>query len=172
MPDYTMTRTTLTTQLFAAALVLVIVGPLPAAAQTFDAAVEAYERGDYATALAGLWDRLAAELGLAAAQHNLGVMYDRGEGVPKDNAEAVRWYRLAAEQGADRAQFTDSARMLAIFFWKWSRNTFTNCSNATRANCRPSLGTTNLASLFTIITCGRTRLGSLKRSAAYCSENQ
>ena len=28
-----------------------------------------------------------------------GVMYANGEGVPKDDAEAVRWYRLAAEQG-------------------------------------------------------------------------
>ena len=105
MPDYTMTRTTLTTQLFAAALVLVTVGPLPAAAQTFDAAVEAYERGDYATAVAGLWYRLAAEQGDAAAQNKLGFMYANGEGVPEDATEAVRWYRLAAEQGDAIAQF-------------------------------------------------------------------
>ena len=26
-------------------------------------------------------------------------MYDNGEGVPQDDAEAVRWYRLAADQG-------------------------------------------------------------------------
>ena len=69
-----MTRTMLTTQLFAAAaLLLVTVGALPAAAQTFDAAVEAYERGDYATALAG-FQNYAAQ-GNAAAQFNLGVMY-------------------------------------------------------------------------------------------------
>ena len=62
-----MTRTMLTTQLFAAAaMLLVTVGALPAAAQTFDAAVEAYERGDYATALAGLQNY--AEQGDAAAQ--------------------------------------------------------------------------------------------------------
>ena len=29
----------------------------------------------------------------------LGVMYENGKGVPQDYAEAVRWYRLAAEQG-------------------------------------------------------------------------
>ena len=98
-----MTRTMLTTQLFAAAaMLLVTVGTLPAAAQTFDAAVEAYERGDYATALAGFQNY--AEQGYAAAQFNLGVMYANGEGVPKDDAEAVRWYRLAAEQGNARAQ--------------------------------------------------------------------
>ena len=40
-----------------------------------------------------------AEQGNAAAQYNLGVMYDNGEGVPQDYAEAAKWYRLAAEQG-------------------------------------------------------------------------
>ena len=79
-----MTRTMLTTQLFAAA-------------------IEAYERGDYATALAGFQNY--AEQGNAAAQSNLGVMYANGEGVPEDDAEAVRWYRLAAEQGYAAAQF-------------------------------------------------------------------
>ena len=70
-----MTRAMLTTQLFAAAaMLLVTVGTLPAAAQTFDAAVEAYERGDYATALAGF--QTYAAQGNATAQFNLGVMYD------------------------------------------------------------------------------------------------
>ena len=32
-------------------------------------------------------------------------MYDEGEGVPQDDREAVKWFRLAAEQGAARAQF-------------------------------------------------------------------
>ena len=31
--------------------------------------------------------------------------YDTGEGVPQDYAEAVKWYRLAAEQGYAAAQF-------------------------------------------------------------------
>ena len=100
-----MTRTMLTTQLFAAAaMLLVTVGAPPAAAQTFDAAVEAYERGDYATALAGFQNY--AEQGNAAAQSNLGLMYANGKGVPKDAAEAVQWYRLAAEQGHAFAQLS------------------------------------------------------------------
>ena len=45
-----------------------------------------------------------AEQGNAAAQGNLGRMYANGEGVPEDDAEAVRWYRLAAEQGYAAAQ--------------------------------------------------------------------
>ena len=32
-------------------------------------------------------------------------MYANGEGVPKDEAEAVNWYRKAAEQGHARGQF-------------------------------------------------------------------
>ena len=32
-------------------------------------------------------------------------MYDNGEGVPENDAEAVRWYQLAAEQGNESAQY-------------------------------------------------------------------
>ena len=48
--------------------------------------------------------RQAVEQGDATAQFNLGVMYAKGEGVPQDDAAAVRWYRLAAEQGYASAQ--------------------------------------------------------------------
>jgi len=36
---------------------------------------------------------------------NLGVMYRDGRGVIQGYAEAVSWYRLAAEQGDARAQY-------------------------------------------------------------------
>ena len=45
-----------------------------------------------------------AKAGNAMAQYNLGLMYDKGEGVPQDKAEAVKWYRKAAEQGDADAQ--------------------------------------------------------------------
>ena len=38
-------------------------------------------------------------------QFNLGVMYENGRGVEKDEAEAVKWYRKAAEQESAVAQF-------------------------------------------------------------------
>ena len=41
--------------------------------------------------------RLAAEQGNPNAQVNLGHMYAAGSGVAQDDAEAMRWYRLAAE---------------------------------------------------------------------------
>ena len=46
----------------------------------------------------------AAEQGNATAQYNLGVMYDNGQGVRQDDAQAVQWYRKAAEQGHAKAQ--------------------------------------------------------------------
>jgi len=43
--------------------------------------------------------RRMAEAGDAASRVTLGWMHRRGDGVDQDDAEAVRWYRLAAEQG-------------------------------------------------------------------------
>lgn len=73
----------------------------PASAD-YRAGKDAYERGDYALALSA-W-RPLAEAGDANAQYNLGAMYSDGLGVPKNDAEAVRWYRMAAEQGHAEAQ--------------------------------------------------------------------
>lgn len=63
----------------------------------------AYDSGDYSTALA-IW-RPRAEKGEATSQHALGVMYDQGQGVPKDAAMAAVWFRKAAEQGWPLSQF-------------------------------------------------------------------
>ncbi|MGH7232319.1 MAG: tetratricopeptide repeat protein [Nitrospiraceae bacterium] len=49
--------------------------------------------------------RSQAEHGDAAAQHKLGSMYWFGaEGIQQNPAEAVRWYRLAADGGNTEAQ--------------------------------------------------------------------
>jgi TPR repeat protein len=48
--------------------------------------------------------RSCAEQGYAAAQNHLGLMYTNGLGVPMDDTEAARWFRLAAEQGYAAAQ--------------------------------------------------------------------
>ncbi|EMS2178467.1 tetratricopeptide repeat protein [Neisseria gonorrhoeae] len=47
----------------------------------------------------------AAEQGNAAAQFNLGVMYENGQGVGQDYVQAVQWYRKASEQGDAQAQY-------------------------------------------------------------------
>ena len=43
--------------------------------------------------------------GYAVGQYSLGLMYNNGRGVPRDDAEAARWYRLAADQGLTEAQY-------------------------------------------------------------------
>ena len=48
--------------------------------------------------------RLAAESGLAVAQHNIGHCLQYGEGTDVDKKEAVKWYQLAAQQGFAKAQ--------------------------------------------------------------------
>jgi TPR repeat protein len=75
---------------------------VPAFGGQFDDAIAAYERGDYATAFRSM--KPLAEKGDAKAQHNLGVMYDYGRGVPQDYTKALKWYRMAAEHGIPEAQ--------------------------------------------------------------------
>ena len=48
--------------------------------------------------------RKAAEQGDAWAQNNLGLAYNTGRGVAKDQVESVKWWRKAAEQGDARGQ--------------------------------------------------------------------
>ena len=81
----------------------ILIGLAAPAWAGFAEGAAAYLRGDYATALREY--RPLAEQGNAAAQTNLGFMYDNGQGVPQDYAEAVKWYRKAAEQGRADAQF-------------------------------------------------------------------
>jgi TPR repeat protein len=45
-----------------------------------------------------------AEAGDAESQVELGLRYDKGEGVVKDQVEAVKWFRKAAEQNYAKAQ--------------------------------------------------------------------
>ena len=39
----------------------------------------------------------SAEQGNVIAQNNLGVLYETGQGVPENDAEAVKWFLLAEE---------------------------------------------------------------------------
>jgi uncharacterized protein len=81
-------------------MVLTLAGT--AAADTFADGWAAFQRGDYATALA--FFQPLADQGDAAAQNSLGFMYANGQGVPQSYAEAMKWYRKAAEQGNASAQ--------------------------------------------------------------------
>ena len=75
----------------------VLLGVTGCQTTSFKRGLTAYKSGDYATALRE-WKPLARQ-GDANAQNKLGYMHHRGFGVPKDYKTAVKWYRLAAEQG-------------------------------------------------------------------------
>lgn len=54
---------------------------------------------------AAKWWIAAAEAGSARSQHNLGSLYQNGQGVLKDRTAAVAWFQRAANQGFPEAQF-------------------------------------------------------------------
>ena len=68
----------------------------------------AYEDGAYGLKksmkrAAQLYEISAAQ-GHAAAQYNLGLLFDNGTGVKLDKKKALKYYRLAADQGIAKAQ--------------------------------------------------------------------
>jgi len=69
----------------------------------FDAGLTAYKTNNFPLA----FDEFlaAAKLGHPDSQFNIGLMYENGIGVAKDEKKAVLWYDKAAEQGLSNAQF-------------------------------------------------------------------
>ena len=65
----------------------------------YKAGLQAYERHDYPTALKELKGDSSAD-----AAYLLAIIHFKGEGVPADKKEGVRWLRQAAEKGHIRAQ--------------------------------------------------------------------
>ena len=112
-----------------------LVFAVAATPQDLDEGRQAYESGDYETALrilrplaeqrnseaqyqigwvfqpydwskAVYWWRHAAEQGHAKAQDAMGMAYNYGFGVQQNDREATKWYRMAAEQGYSDAQYS------------------------------------------------------------------
>ena len=68
----------------------------------FGKGLSAAQSGDFKTALAEF--TTLAEQGNARAQAKLGDYYNFGNGVPKNQKAAVRWYMKASKQGDSYAQ--------------------------------------------------------------------
>jgi cell division septation protein DedD len=81
-----------------------LVGAPAPAPRTVHAGIEAWQRADYAAAVA-IW-RPLAERGNVEAAFNLGQAYRLGRGVPINIAAAVTWYQRAALKGHPDAQAT------------------------------------------------------------------
>lgn len=86
----------------ASAGALLLVTPASAQEDPVRAGVDAYERGDYRTAVEK-W-RVPANRGNADAQFNMGQAYKLGRGVAADLKQAEEWYRKAALQGHEQAE--------------------------------------------------------------------
>ena len=67
-------------------------------------ATEAYNAGDYQTAL-HLWGE-EAEKGSQGAQEMLGAIYASGKGVKQDYVEAAKWYLMSAKKGSTSSQYS------------------------------------------------------------------
>jgi TPR repeat protein len=87
---------------FSVALVLSVICLVVPAWADFQAGMDAYNRGDFKTALRE-WQPLT-EQGDARAQFYFGLLYENGDGVPLDYAKARQWYEKAAAQGDAKAQ--------------------------------------------------------------------
>ncbi len=74
------------------------------ASADFDTGLQAYQNGDYKTALRE-WQP-AADKGDPYAQHMLGFLYASGRGVPLDSTRTVQLWEQAADQGFAPAQYT------------------------------------------------------------------
>ena len=70
----------------------------------FNDGADAYQKGDYKTAIKH-WE-LLAKAGNASAQYILGKMYENGVGFKKSDYWAFHWLKKAAELGHTDAQYT------------------------------------------------------------------
>jgi TPR repeat protein len=77
-------------------------GTFAAFAGPWEDGMAAYNRGDYVPAIRLF--RPLAEKGNAKAQNVLGVMFRKGEGVPKNPARAHMWFSFAAARGDAKAK--------------------------------------------------------------------
>ncbi len=94
-------------------LAALLVASSTVSAQTDDIqrAVNAYDQGDYATAIS-IWEPHAHQ-GNREAQFAMGVLYFEGHGVSKNLDEALAWFRKAANSGHPTAMFN-----LGVAYWE------------------------------------------------------
>jgi TPR repeat protein len=78
------------------------IGGFAALAGPWEDGMAAYNRGDYLPAIRLF--RPLAEQGNAKAQNVLGVMFRKGEGVPKNPVRAHMWFSFAAARGDAKAK--------------------------------------------------------------------
>ena len=84
------------------AILISIMIAIPAYANDFQEGLDAIHETNYKKALEKLMP--LADSGHAAAQYNIGVMHEWGNGVLQDNSQALKWYKRSAVQFHKDAQ--------------------------------------------------------------------
>jgi hypothetical protein len=112
-----------------------IFGLLGALAGPWEDGMAAYNRGDYAPAMA-LFKPLARQ-GNAKAQAAIGAMYRKGQGVAKSSAHAFMWLSIAAARGdADaRTEMNEMARTMSAKEQAQAREMTLACEASDYRNC-------------------------------------
>lgn len=122
-------------QVSKAGLCIALLMVVTVSAADFTRGLTAYDAKDYHKAFQQ-WQPLA-EQGDEYAQTGLGLLYHFGSGVAKDYQEAVRWYRLAAQQGSIVSQ--DMLLSLQNTMSGW--NVKSNAANVVLVNLEKSVKT-------------------------------
>ena len=114
---------------------VLVLGSAVAVAGPWEDGMAAYNRGDYTPAIQ-LFRPLAAK-GNAKAQHLIGVMYHRGEGVARSSVRAFAWFSLAAAHGDSdaRAKLTEVSKTMTPDELSQGREMAQACEASDYRNC-------------------------------------
>jgi TPR repeat protein len=96
--------------IFFLVLCIFLISPLITYASDYGDGMKAMKNGNHEKAVK--FFRIAAEKGDSRAQHCLGVMLNKGQGVEQNYEESFKWLNLAAKQGFSQAKLD-----LAILFY-------------------------------------------------------
>jgi TPR repeat protein len=112
-----------------------ILGSAGAFAGPWEDGMAAYNRGDYMPAIQ-LFRPLAAA-GNARAQHLIGVMYHKGEGVARSSVRAFAWFSLAAARGDSdaKAKLTEVSKTLTPDELSQAKEMAQACEASDYRNC-------------------------------------
>ena len=80
-----------------------------------------------------------AKQGNSDAQYNLGLKYDKGQGVPQDNQSAMKWYKLAAKQGNPDAQKRYGELVLQDFVYGSDIQKLENLGKSVKTLCEHNI---------------------------------
>ena len=112
-----------------------ILGGRGALAGPWEDGMAAYNRGDYAPAMA--FFKPLARQGNAKAQAVIGAMYRKGQGVAKSSAHAFMWLSIAAARGdaVARTEMAEMSRTMSAQELAQAREMMQACEGSNYRSC-------------------------------------